>query len=135
MIENNINWIFFSVILALLPILLNFTIVKLSNIRNIGWVELLKDGELFFFSTATSASSIGTLVLNRPPNIALTILIGSLLVIILIMSSCLFSLSSFLKLKQMDVLDKRMFGVISIWCSFFAVALSYYVLFVMGVTK
>lgn len=133
MTENSINWIFFSVILALFPLLLNFMIVKLSNI-NIGWVDLLKDGELFFFSAAITASSIGTLVLNRPPNLVLTILIGGLLLTILIMSSCLFSLSSFLKLKQMDVLNKRMFGVMSIWCSILAVALSY-MSFILGSVK
>jgi hypothetical protein len=37
----------------------------------------------------------------------------------------MFSLSSFLKLKQMDILDNKIFSKSSVWCAFLAVLLSY----------
>jgi|GEM_PF-5796759 len=124
MIENNINWIFFNVILALFPLILNSIIVPISS-EKIQWKDLLKDGELFFFSTSITASSIGTLFLKRPSNIALAVLVGSLLIIVLVMSSCLFSLASFQKIKQIDFLDKELYAISSVWCSVAAAILGY----------
>ena len=94
MIENNANWILFNVILALFPLVLNAILLPLSG-GMIKWKDLLKDGELFFFSTSITASSIGSIFLKRPSNLAFSVVLGSFLVILLITSSCLFSLASF----------------------------------------
>jgi hypothetical protein len=124
MIENNVNWILFNVILALFPLLFNAVLLPLSG-EMLKWKDLLKDGELFFFSTSITASSIGTLFLKRPSNLALSVTLGSFLVILLVTSSCLFSLASFQKIKQIDFLDRQLYAVSSVWCSSFAVLLGY----------
>lgn len=133
MLEAHIKWIFFNVVMALFPLLLNFILTRVGNMQ-IGLVDLLKDGELFFFSTAISASAIGTLFSERPSDLATAVVLGCLLLVILIISTGLFSLRSFLKLKQMDVLDARIFGKASVWCSLIAVILSY-LTFVQGGMK
>ncbi len=124
MTEAHIRWFFFNIILALLPLFFNLILIKIGQIKT-NWIELLKGGELFFFSSTISASSIGGLLFQNPSNIALALVISYLLLVVLAISTGMFSLSSFLKLKQMDMLDNKIFSKSSVWCAFLAVLLSY----------
>ena len=130
MISKGIHWFFFSVVLALLPLFLNLIISWVTDLT-LEWRELVKGGELFFFSTAISGTSLGSLILERPSNLALTVLIGSVLIVILIMSSCLFALASFLKLKNIDAIEKNLYAQLSVWCSAGSIVLGY-ITFIIG---
>ncbi len=66
-VQASIKWLFFNVILALLPLLLNLILVKIGQLST-DRAELLKDGELFFFSTTIAAASVGTLLFQSPSN-------------------------------------------------------------------
>lgn len=107
-VESSIRWFFFNVFFALLPLLLNLLLILVGSIKT-NWSELLKDGELFFFSTTIAASSIGTLLFQSPPNLIIALITSYILMAILTISTGMFALSSFLKLKQMDVIDKKSF--------------------------
>lgn len=132
-VESSIRWFFFNVILALLPLFLNLMLIQVGSIKT-NWSELLKDGELFFFSTTISASSIGALLFQKPSNpIAASVTIYFLMVILMI-STGMFALSSFLKLKQMDVINKKIFSSSSAWCAVITVLFSYFA-FIQGSTK
>ncbi len=54
----SILWIFVNIILALLPIVTNFILIKIMKIHK-KWYETMTGGELFIFSTTISASAIG----------------------------------------------------------------------------
>jgi hypothetical protein len=62
--EEFILWLFFTIVLAVLPLLLNYLILMMFASWNV-WLSnclnLLKDGELFFFSTTLSATSLNKL--------------------------------------------------------------------------
>lgn len=133
-VESSTRWFFFNVVLALLPLLLNLILIRVGNIKT-NWPELLKDGELFFFSTAISASSIGTLLFQHPSSPLVASITSYFLILILIVSTGMFALSSFMKLKQMDdVIDKKVFGLISAWCAVIAIIISY-IAFIQGGMK
>jgi hypothetical protein len=132
-VQLSIKWLFFNVILALLPLLLNLILVKIGQVST-DRAELLKDGELFFFSTTIAASSVGTLLFQSPSNPIIASVVSYLLMTIIMVSTGLFALSSFLKLKKMDVIDKKVFSSSSAWCAFITVVLSYFA-FVQGGMK
>lgn len=129
-IEASIRWSFFNVIFPLLPILFNLILLKVGSLKP-DWVELLKDGQLFFFSTTISANSIGSLLFIDPNNQILATIITCLLILIIFCSAGLFALSSFLKLKNMDIIDNKVFSIFSAGCAFFTVILSYFA-FIQG---
>ncbi|MGJ5674056.1 MAG: hypothetical protein ACR9NN_10665 [Nostochopsis sp.] len=116
MLQNSMKWFFFNVFLALLPLLLNFILIKIGRIKTT-WFELLKDGELFFFSTSLAASSIGAFLFQSPSSLMIASVTSYLLITLLLISTGLFALSSFLKLKQMEAIDKKVFGAGSAWCA------------------
>jgi len=132
-IQASIKWLFFNVVLALLPLLLNLILVKIGNVTT-DRAELLKDGELFFFSTTIAAASIGTLLFQNPSNPLVASVVSYFLMTIIMISTGLFALSSFLKLKKMDVIDKKIFSDSSAWCAVVTVVLSYFA-FVQGGMK
>ena len=131
--ESSIRWFFFNVVLALLPLLLNLMLIQVGSIKT-NWSELLKDGELFFFSTTIAASSIGALLFQNPSSPVLASVTSYFLMVILMISTGMFALSSFLKLKQMDVIDKKVFSASSAWCAVITIFLSY-VAFIQGGMK
>lgn len=132
-VEASIKWFFFNIVLALLPLLLNLMLIKVGSVKT-NWSELLKDGELFFFSTTIAASSIGTLLFQEPSSPIIASLVSYFLMVILMISTGMFALSSFLKLKQMDVIDKKIFSASSAWCAVLTIVLSYFA-FVQGGMK
>jgi hypothetical protein len=124
MTESHIKWFFFNVILSLLPLFLNIILIKVGQIKT-NWIEILNGGELFFFASAISSSSLGGLLFLKPSNISLGLVISYLLMITITISTGMFALSSFLKLKQLDILDNKLFSKTSVWCSLLAIFLSY----------
>jgi hypothetical protein len=132
-VESSIRWFFFNVVLALLPLLLNLILIQVGSIKT-NWSELLKDGELFFFSTTIAASSIGALLFQSPSSLIVASITSYILIAILMISTGMFALSSFLKLKQMDVIDKKVFSASSALCAIVTICLSY-VAFVQGGMK
>lgn len=127
-LEETIRWLVFNVVLALLPLIVNFfilTIIKNQQKPDSVWREILKEGELFIFSSTISASSIGTLVfrgfstntanssVTGPSALILTIIISSL-IIVLLLSTASFGISTFAKFVRQntssDVIfdDKRL---------------------------
>ncbi len=119
-----LSWFFVSVVLALMPLILNLILVKVGRLQ-VGWAELLKDGELFFFATSLAASALGTLLFKKPGNPGGALLLSYLLLIVLTISSGLFALASFLKLTKSDAVDKTVFSLGSILCALASVILSF----------
>jgi len=132
-VQSSIKWLFFNVILALLPLLLNLILVKIGKVTT-DRAELLKDGELFFFSTTIAASSVGTLLFQSSANPIIASVVSYFLMTIIMVSTGLFALSSFLKLKKMDVIDKKVFSDSSAWCAIITIIFSYFA-FVQGGMK
>ena len=118
-------WIFFNVILALVPLALGFFFVYVMKIAKTKWHAILKDGELYIFSTTLSASSIGTAII-RAKSVELTlavIIIG--LFLTLILSTALFALASSFRLTQTAPPDEMAFAVTSLFCAVTASILSF----------
>lgn len=51
-------WFLASVVFALGPLIISFLTIAVDKEIDVGWEHILKDGELFFFSTAISASTL-----------------------------------------------------------------------------
>jgi hypothetical protein len=131
--QASIKWLFFNVILALLPLLLNLILVKIGKVST-DRAELLKDGELFFFSTTIAASSVGTLLFQSPSNPIIASIVSYFLMTIIMISTGLFALSSFLKLTKTEGIDKKIFSDSSVLCAAITIILSYFA-FVQGGMK
>lgn len=89
-------WLTFNIVIALLPLVASALIVILIKLP-IHWTWVLRDGELFFFSTAVSATSLGKLTtsLNLQAN---TTFYSCLLTAIV--SATVFGMTSYLKLQR-----------------------------------
>lgn len=115
-LEQIIRWLVFNVVLALLPILVNFFSLLMikhgdgDDSKNY-WREVVKEGELFIFSSTLSATSIGTVIFQASRSntisattfqststngLAITAIISSL-IFVLLMSTALFGTSTFAK--------------------------------------
>lgn len=125
-IEPTFRWFFFNVILALMPVVVNFVLVRMVKIDT-SWYRILKDGELFIFSSTISASSIGTAIIQRQSGSSVTTVTICALLIVLMLSAAMFAVSSYFKFKQEIPPDERLFGVSSVYCAALAVLLSYIV--------
>jgi hypothetical protein len=121
--EPTIRWVFTNVILALIPIVINLILIKMLKMGT-QWHQMLKDGELFIFSTTLSASSIGIASFQGKLVNSSESLLFWALIVVLIISTALFSLSSLTKLKQIDI-DEKFFATSSIACALAASAFSY----------
>lgn len=128
----SIRWFFFNIALALLPLLLNLIVIKVSNIKP-SW-ELLKDGELYFFSTTIAASSIGTLLFKNPLSPIVALLVSYVLLVVLMVSTEMFALASLQKLAKKDLVDGKVFSISSALCAIITIVLGY-VAFVQGGMK
>jgi len=94
--------------------------------------ELLKDGQLLFYSTALSASSIGSLWQNGTSGKCANTIVACLLMVILISSACLFAAISLMKLKDLDFqLHEARFRNSSLGFAFCAAGLAY-ISFLLG---
>ena len=124
--ENTIRWVFFNVILALVPLLLNFFLVKVARVTTT-WHKMLKDGELYIFSSTIAAASIGKEFLDSSSKDLTSTVTVFALIIILMLSAAMFSLSSFLKFREESCLDEKLFSGGSISCAIVAGILSYVV--------
>ncbi|MGK7903315.1 MAG: hypothetical protein AB4352_18285 [Hormoscilla sp.] len=118
-------WIFSHVVLPLMPIVINLTLLKLLNISE-EWYQVLKDGKLFIFSSTLSGSSISLRFFQGSPNNDLESVCFSLLLINILVSSALFSIGNYVKLRQEEEeIDLQFLAIASIGCSLLAILCSY----------
>lgn len=115
-----ILWIFVNIILALLPIVTNFLLIKIMKIER-EWYETLKDGELFIFSTTISASAIGVTFFQGSLDNSLGNLVFCILLLTIIFSTLLFGFASVLKFKQEKMPDEKLYAIASIGCAIAAI--------------
>jgi len=128
------RWFFFNVILALTPLAFSFLLVLLLKFA-VTWHEILKDGELFIFSTTLSAGAIGESLYRNAATVASpetppspangpswTVLA---LMIVLLLTSGLFAVSTLLKFKKESPPDQQLFSIASITTAIFAVVFSF----------
>lgn len=142
------SWVFTNIILALLPLLVSLIIVLMYDDIRSKWLEILKAGELFLFSSTLATASIGKIIMPVPgtpdpvtgtislapatinPESA-TNLMGLLLVLVL--ATILFGIASYHKIKgklsEEPRTIKYLFGSLS--CTILAVYFAYQV-FVQG---
>lgn len=99
-------WIFFNVILALFPLIVNFILIFLiprEKIQNWHWTEFLGEGELFFFSTTLAAIGIGDILLENKEiesiKIGLTLILIAL-AFVLLLSCIIFGCSTYIKIQK-----------------------------------
>lgn len=123
-----IFWLFFNVILPLLPLILNLLCVRLMR-NPPSWDHVLKEGELLIFSTTVSATALGKSVLERDANDISENLILIVLLLIIIVSSFMSSISFYRKLenKSQDLFDDRKFSYASLALAFLAGLFSFIV--------
>lgn len=87
---------------------------------------MLKDGKLFIFSSTLSGSSISLRFFQGSPNNDLESVCFGLLIINIIISSVLFGIGNYVKLRQEeDNIDLQFLAIASIVCSFLAIVCSY----------
>lgn len=138
-----LKWFFVNILLAILPLIASFLIVlnfKEDERRKWTWISLFKNGELFFFSSAISASAISELSSARDTSTSkitaiqasgdYTITLISLILILLI-STIMFGSSAYLNLQsqifktQSSPIDERRFAYSSVFCAITAAILGY----------
>ena len=113
-VNEIVRWFFFNIVLALIPVILVYAIIWMRSTGH-AWHDILKDGEMFIFSCTLTASSIGSLLfdpqrrsgLSKPSGIVFLqvdeiafTLIGIVLIFLLILSTCLFAVGSYVKLTD-----------------------------------
>ncbi len=133
----SILWIFVNRILALLPIVTNFILIKIMKI-NKKWYEILTGGELFIFSTTISASTIGVTFFQGSLDNFLGYLVFCFLLLTIIFSTLLFGLGSLVKLDENKIgkiPNEELYAIASIACAIAAIFCSYYINFVSGTIK
>ena len=133
------QWFFINVVLALLPLIINLVIVSMfkeEERRKWQWINLFRDGELFFFSSTISATSISELVLGS--NQSSTNNIGYIhtftllpLMLVLLLSTVIFGCSAYTKLQKQlsgkgdSLLDDLRFSYGSVACAIASMILGY----------
>lgn len=121
----NVKWIVFNVVVALLPIGLTFAVVRVFHLPT-RWFEVLKDGELFIYSTTLSASAIGAVMLDSKLQRTAPFVAFWFLVLMLMFSTVLFGVSSYLKLTHQSPAKPRVVSASSVVCAVLVSAASYY---------
>ena len=133
-IHEAIGWLFFNVVLALLPIGFSYLIAYLLRHR-IVWHDGVKEGELFIFATTLSAGTIGECLWGKVADLAnKSTFAGALpvhnwavlpLLLVLVLSACLFAVSVFLKLERRAPPDPALFSTASLIAAFLAILFSF----------
>lgn len=127
--ESGVQWFFTNVILALIPIFINFLLMMMGVVSvTIQWYKVLKDGELFIFSTTISAASIGTLPFQESQSGLFFPITFWALIIILVISTALFAISGYFKLNEINMPNEKLFSSSSIVCAILASTLSFFVI-------
>lgn len=91
MTEKLIRWFIFSVVIALTPILFNIISILFSEEINFSFFLLVSKGESFLISAVIAAAAIGDLIATGKKWVIGKILSGGSCVILLLLSSYLFS--------------------------------------------
>ena len=119
-----VRWVFFSVVLALMPIAVNRLLARINQLP-LSWIDLLKDGELFFFSAFLSAASLGALLSHRSGHPVLEAIVICALILIFFVASILFAVARYFKLNSLEPKDGAFFGKGSVLCALLAAALGF----------
>jgi hypothetical protein len=119
-----VNWAFFDVIFALAPLVLTFAMVKLLGMGT-PWHTVLKDGELFIFSSTVLASYVGIVLFQEDKLSLADVLIVCAAILFLFVSACLFTLTSYFKFTGQPLPGQKRFGFTSISCACVAALLGY----------
>lgn len=139
------QWFFINVVLALLPLIINLVVISMfkdNERRKWKWINLFRDGELFFFSSTISATSISELVLRDIQTSASNQISASNLeyihtftllplMLVLLLSTVIFGCSAYTKLQEQlsgqqdSLLDDFRFSYGSIACAIAAIILGY----------
>ncbi len=90
MIQKLLNWLIFSVAMALLPIV--FTALSLRTRGNaVDFATLVSHGELLIVAAALSARGVGEILLARSPNSLTRTIVGGAALVILGLASLYFA--------------------------------------------
>jgi hypothetical protein len=120
------GWLFFNVILALIPLIFSLVAVWMFRIQT-KWYKMLKGGELYIFSTTVAASSLGIFAIQHDSiNTVQTSLLCALLLIMLL-SGFLFAVSAYVQLQDETLPEEHMsrYGGLSVACAVAAAVLGY----------
>lgn len=121
----NLKWIVFNVVVALVPVALAFFVVRMFRLR-VRWFEILKDGELFIYSSTLSAATIGSMVMDSKLQRTGPFLVFWALILLLMGSSVIFGVLSYLKFTNRTPTSVRTVSAGSIICAAAVSGLSYY---------
>lgn len=139
------QWFFINVVLALLPLIINLVVISMfkeEERRKWKWISLFRDGELFFFSSTISATSISELVLGNNQsstnsnvtndNVAYVHTFTLLpLMLVLVVSTVIFGCAAYIKLQEQlsgkgnSLLDDFRFSYGSVACAIASTILGY----------
>ncbi len=132
------RWFFINVVLALLPLIVNLVVISMfkeEERRKWKWVSLFRDGELFFFSSTISATSMSEVVLgnkSNSPNLGYLHTFTLLpIMLVLLLSTVIFGCAAYTKLQKQltgkgdSLLDDFRFSYGSVACAIASVILGY----------
>ena len=122
--EPTVVWLACNVGLALLPLSFNALLLALFNVKN-KWAAVMREGELFIFSSTLSATSIGISVYDGLKTGLLNVIAFWILVIVLALASGLFAISSLSKLKGESIPNEKLYIGASVSCAVLTVVFSY----------
>jgi hypothetical protein len=85
--EKLLKWLFFSVVISLLPLGLSSAILFLNNL-NFTFLNLISRGELQFISTSLLANGFGELLCNEANGKIPRLILGGMSAVLIICSTC-----------------------------------------------
>ena len=125
-LKESVRWIFFNIGVALFPIwATQIVTATFGTVQPLS--KVLKDGELFVFSSTLSASAMGTAFFERDVGLAGIMLTACGLIVVLIISGGLFFATVQLKSTGQQVPNEKRLAKASIYCAIAAAFLSYVV--------
>jgi len=123
----NIPWIFIKIVVPLMPIVINFILIKIERLDK-EWYQFLAGGELFIFSTTFSTSNIGVTFFQGSSDNFLGQIGFCLLLSTILISIALFAYGRSIKLnekKMGKIQDEELYAIVSIACAMAAIVGSY----------
>lgn len=144
-IATVIRWLIFNVVLALIPLLLNFALAYFLNIQD-RWLKVLKGGELFIFSSTLAATAIGQRLVDMNSGLSRTVKASAIgnspplgtvapvlpavaiaaLIVILVLASGLSALAAFSSLNGTELPKPKRIVNGSVACAVSSSILSFY---------
>jgi hypothetical protein len=131
-LEPFVQWLFTNVIAALFPIAVGILSIKLWRI-DIRWHAVLRDGELFVFSSTLSITALSASFFSQLPRTLANSLIVLSLFVVLGISTLFYGAAILAKLTGASSnANEEMIATGSILCASLVVLLSSYVFVISG---